>query len=276
MPHQPWDSVPKIDQAHYENKTLTIPNLSSFPEITPERVTPKQLQNITRKYYANVTCVDRNIGIVLDELDVLGLTENTIVIFIGDNGYMAGQHGLLGKGNARNLYIDESESYPGRKYGTRANMFDNSLLVPFIISWPGVVKSGTVNNALVSTLDILPTLAEINGIAKEDLEIDGKSLLPLLRGNSDKNWRKAYYDTYDKIHIGDKVFMRMIRTNDWKLVLYEDENGQPLDNGSQNELFSLKKDPEELKNIYGTGRAISMQKKLESDLRIWMYKNGLK
>lgn len=68
----------------------------------------------------------------------------------------------------------------------------------------------------------------------------------------------------------------MIRTSDWKLVLYEDENGRPLDNGSRHELFSLKRDPEELKNIYGTRLANKMQKKLEYDLREWMNENGIK
>ncbi len=88
-------------------------------------------------------------GRVFDAVDELGLTTNTIVIFIGDNGFMVGQHGLLGKGNARVLHADQ-RGRVSRERGTRANMFDDSVLVPFIVRWPGVVKPGTTCDALVS------------------------------------------------------------------------------------------------------------------------------
>ena len=191
-------------------------------------------------------------GRVFDTLDELGLADNTIVIFIGDNGFMVGQHGLLGKGNARRLHVDERGRI-SHKRGRQANMFDNSILVPYIIRWPGVVRPGTTSKALVSTIDILPTLAEIAGV-KATPNVDGRSLLPLLKGDPNVAWRDAYRDTYDMIYLGDdgeKPHMRMIRTDDWKLVLYLDAEGRPLDGGSRHELFHLDMDPGELTNLYG-------------------------
>ena len=72
-------------------------------------MTKEKLKELTRQYYANVTCADRNLGRVFAALDQLGLADNTIVVFIGDNGFMVGQHGLLGKGNARRLHVNQRE-----------------------------------------------------------------------------------------------------------------------------------------------------------------------
>ncbi|MBW2623354.1 MAG: sulfatase-like hydrolase/transferase [Deltaproteobacteria bacterium] len=273
LPHGPWDAVTEEDRAHYKGRPLTVPELPPSYGVSKKTVEGKTLQ-----YYTAVSCVDRNIGKVFDVLEELNLAENTIVIFIWDNGYMIGQHGLDGKGNAIVMYANEQgEISPRNK--RRPNMFDNSVLVPFIIRWPDVIEPGTRNDALVSTIDILPTLAEITGTDTGDMKIDGRSLLPLLRGKTDSNWRTAYCDTYDMIYLGndgEKPHMRMIRTDDWKLILYHDENGQPLDNGTRHELFNLKADPGELNNLYYEKSAEDIREKLEAQLRQWMQENELK
>ena len=79
--------------------------------------------------------------------------------------------------------------------------------------------------------------------------------------------------TYDMIYLGDngeKPHMRMIYTDDWKLVLYEDENGNPLDGGSRHELFDLNRDPKEADNLYGKPANAAVQQSLEKRLRTWM------
>ena len=269
-PHLPWNHVPEEDAAHYKNKNVAIPNLAQFPEA---KATDEQVRDLTRQYYANVTCADRNIGRVLKTLDETGLADNTIVIFIGDNGFMVGQSGLLGKGNAGHLEINND----GRtlRTSTRANMFDDSVLVPFIIRWPGVVKPGSTSKALVSTIDILPTLSEIAGV-KTPLKTDGRSLVPILKHQLKTQWRDAYFDTYDMIYLGDegeKPHMRMIRNDDWKLVLYQDEDGKPLSNGQRHELFNLAVDPDEENNLYGKHQAAAFQRELESQLHEWMLRS---
>ena len=271
-PHLPWNRVPEQDEAHYAGKPVSIPDIDQFKNV---RATEDQLRELTRQYYANITCADRNIGRALDILDQTGLANKTVVIFIGDNGFQVGQNGLLGKGNARLLEVDKD----GRilRNSTRANMFDDSVLVPFIIRWPGVVKPSSTSDKLVSTIDVLPTLSELAGVGRLP-EVDGSSLLPILKGQSAGGWRDAYFDTYDMIYLGDggeKPHMRMIRTQDAKLVLYQDENGQPLGAGSRHELFDLKADPGELSNLYGESSVKQNQQKLEARLRAWMLESGL-
>ena len=273
-PHLAWTAVPEQDFAHYKDRPMTVPDPPAGSSVMGEK-----LEELTRLYYANITCADRNMGRVFDALDELGLAESTVVIFIGDNGFMVGQHGLLGKGNARILHVAKKRGHLriSRERGTRANMFDDSVLVPFIVRWPGVVKPGTASDALVSTIDVLPTLTEAAGVEPPSC-VDGRSLLPLLRADSDVAWRDAYCDTYDMIYLGDngeKPHMRMIRTDDWKLVLYHDENGRPLDAGTRHELFDLKTDPGELTNLYGRPKAQNIQHKLETRLVDWMRRTGV-
>jgi arylsulfatase A-like enzyme len=183
---------------------------------------------------------------------------------------------LLGKGNARRLHVDERGNI-SREKGTRSNMFDESILVPFVVRWPGVTHAGTTNDSLVSTVDILPTLADAAGV-ETPREVDGRSLRPLLTGESDLTWRDAYFDTYDMIYLGDdgeKPHIRMIRTDDWKLLLYHDENGRPLDDGRRHELFHLDADPGELINLYGKPGGQPFQQDLTVRLKAWMHETGL-
>jgi arylsulfatase A-like enzyme len=270
-PHLAWSPVPDRDFAHYKDRPMTVPDPPAGCSVTKEK-----LEELTRLYYANITCADRNVGRVFDALDELGLAKSTLVIFIGDNGFMVGQHGLLGKGNARVLHVDERGRI-SRERGTRANMFDDSVLVPFIVRWPGVVKPGTTSDALVSTIDVLPTLCETAGLETPS-RVDGRSLLPLLRGDPNVAWRDAYCDTYDMIYLGndgEKPHMRMIRTDQWKLVLYYDEDGRPLDGGARHELFDLKTDPRERYNLYAQPAAQGIRRKLETRLLHWMRETGV-
>ena len=272
-PHLPWNRVPEEDAAHYQNKTISIPDRSQIPNT---QMDDEHVRNLTRMYYANITCADRNIGRVLDALDEASLADNTIVIFIGDNGFMVGQLDLLGKGNARVLRTNERGGL-SRKRITRPNMFDDSVLVPFIIRWPGVVNPGSTSDALVSTMDILPTLAEVAGV-KTPPKTDGRSLLPILKKQANTEWRDTYFDTYDMIYLGndgEKPHMRMIRTDDWKLVLYNDETGSPLNGGQRHELFDLNADPDETNNLYGSDRAATIQHQMEPRLRDWMRQSGV-
>ncbi len=270
-PHLNWEPVPDADLARYKNRLVAVCDPPADSSVAKDK-----LQALMRLYYANITCADRNMGRVFDALDQLDLADNTIVIFIGDNGFMVGQHGLLGKGNARRLHVNERGRISNAR-GRRANMFDDSVLVPFIVRWPGVVKPGTTSGALVSTIDILPTLAAIAGV-KIPPNVDGRSLLPLLKGTPNAAWRDAYCDTYDMIYLGDngeQPHMRMLRTDDWKLVLYLDADGRPLDGGSRHGLFHLATDPGELTNLYGKPSIQNIQHELETRLRAWMHKAGV-
>ena len=255
LPHLPWEAVPDEDRAHYEGKKLSVPDLSQHPEAT---ISENDLRELMRSYYANITCADRNIGRVLSAIDSLGLSKDTLVFFIGDNGFNVGQHGLLGKGNG--LILGTNDRKP--------NMFDDSVLVPFIVRWPGVVEAGSVSNAMVSTIDVLPTLLEITG-AETRPQLDGLSMLPILKSErSGTPWRDAWFDTYDMTYL-EEDHMRMIRTDDWKLVFHFDTAGKPLPHRGH-ELFMLSTDPGELNNLYDNEVHARLRQSLEARLRKWM------
>ena len=99
-------------------------------------------------YYAAVTAMDRNIGRLIDWLEANGLREETLIVFTSDNGMNMGHHGVYGKGNA---------TFP-------LNMFEESIKVPFIVSFPGQIEQGVVNHDLVSQYDFLPTLLDYLGM----------------------------------------------------------------------------------------------------------------
>ena len=163
-PHTPYAPVPEQDSAPYRALDPTIPD---FPGLPVARV--KQLY---RDYYASVSSVDRNVGRLLDRLEVLGLSQRVIVIFSSDHGYMIGHHGLWHKGNASWLV-------EGKK-GHRPNMFEESMRVPLIIRFPGA--AGSVIDHVVSNLDLFPTILDLAGTGvPANLQLHGRSLVPLLR-----------------------------------------------------------------------------------------------
>jgi choline-sulfatase len=228
-PHTPYGPVPEQDSAPYRSLDPTIPDVSGLPR---ERV--KQLY---REYYASVTSVDRNVGRLLAKLDEWELSRHTVVIFTSDHGYMIGQHGLWHKGNAAWLV-------EGKK-GFRPNMFDDSIQVPLIVCWPGVVAPGTNIQQVVSNLDLFPTILDLAGLGVPgNLEIRGQSLGSLLRGQEARSRDDTLFGQYDMHHY-QVARMRMVRTPEWKLVRH-------FEPGGQDELYHLAEDPGEIRDLAGS------------------------
>jgi choline-sulfatase len=247
-PHAPYAPVPPEDSEPYRTLDPTIP---SYPGLPVARV--KQL---TREYYASVHAVDRNVGRLLDRLDALGLTGDTIVFFTSDHGYMIGHHGLHHKGNG--IWIAEGQK------GPRPNMFDDSIRVPLLVRWPGVVQAGATIDAVVSNLDIFPTVLDLVGLGVPDnLKIEGRSFAPLLRGESIP-WDDTLFGQYDMHHTKD-ARMRMIRTPDWKLIRH-------LEPGGTDELYHIApaSDPGETENLADSPAHAEQLKKLDDRLKQWM------
>lgn len=228
-PHQPYAPVPDVDSAPFRDLDPTIPD---YPDLPIARV-----KKLTKEYYASIHSIDRNVGRLLDRLDAAGLARNTIVVFMSDHGYMIGQHGLWHKGNGN--WIAEGHS------GRRPNMFDDALRVPLIVRWPAVIRAGARVDAVVSNMDLFPTLLDLVGLGTaENLKLEGRSFAGWLRGEEPPYWDTTIYGQYD-MHHGGIARMRMIRTPEWKLVRRLDEAG--LD-----ELYDLKNDPGERTNLAGT------------------------
>jgi uncharacterized sulfatase len=226
-PHAPYAPVSAVDSAPFVDADVVIPRFDGLPV---ERV-----KKLTREYYASVHAVDRNVGRLLDALERLGVAGRTVVVFTSDHGYMIGHHGLWHKGNG--VWIAEG------KQGPRPNMFDDSIRVPLLVRWPGVVRPASVVRNVVSNLDIFPSVLEMTGVGTPpNLAIRGRSFVPLLKGeNPAEPWDDTLFGQYD-MHHTKRARMRMIRTPEWKLVRH-------FEPGEGDELYHLADDPGEAVNL---------------------------
>ena len=243
-PHAPYGPVPAVDSDPFKSLDPTIP---AFPGLPITRV-----KALTNAYYGSIHSVDRNVGRLLDRLDALNLTSKTIVIFTSDHGYMIGHHGLHHKGNATHLV-------EGKK-GSRPNMFDDALRVPLIVR--GVGKPGTTCDRVVSNLDLFPTILDLVGVGEPDnLILRGRSFAHLFEMD-DPTWQDTLHGQYD-MHHGAVARMRMIRTPEWKLVKH-------FEPGGHDELYDLKADPGESKNLAGSRESAETEVNLATKLQAWM------
>ena len=189
-------------------------------------------------YLGTIQSVDESVGTVLDYLDRHGLSENTIVVYTSDQGFFLGEHGWFDK----------------------RFMYEESLKIPLLVRYPREVKKGSVSNDMVLNLDFAPTFLDFAGISVPG-EMQGKSFKDILAGKTPGDWRDAiYYHYYEypcehfvKRHYG-------IRTHDFKLIHYYYD----IDEW---ELFDLKNDPHEMKNVYNdpaySEKVIQLKKQLK-------------
>lgn len=227
-PSEPWATM-------YDPAKLSLPpnNAYAFDYATPGL---KQTQTKSgefneeyhRKclayYYGSITQMDYNIGRVLDELDLLGLSENTLVVYTSDHGEMMGEHGAWTKGLLG---------------------YDATLRVPLIFRLPGVFPAGAKREELVCLIDLLPTLLETAGL---DIPagLQGRSLAPVISGRQ-QQWRDVIFS-----EIGDprnRVTLT-VRSRDMKYVRYDRTmNGQTETEYEQ--FFDLRHDSWEMRNEIG-------------------------
>ena len=235
-PHAAWLPLPEEDWAPYESLDPVLPN-PSYPLLDTER-----LHRHMPRYLAAVASVDRNLGRILDALDELDLADRTLVIFTSDHGYNMGHNGIWHKGNGHWILTDPPAGTYHVPQGQRPNMYDNSLKVPLLIRWPGVIEPGAVVESIVSNLDWYPTLAEAGGAAvPAGTPLRGRSFAPLLRGETPSDWPTEFYAEYSTHH-QSWTHMRAWRTPEWKLV-------RDLLDARRDELFNLAEDPAESVNL---------------------------
>lgn len=208
-----------------------------YPDMTEQDFMRWKYQRYMQDYLACIAAVDENVGRVLDYLDENGLNENTIVVYTSDQGFYLGEHGWFDK---RFIY-------------------DESFKTPLLIRWPEKIKPGSKSDEMVQNLDFAQTLLEAaNMESPEDMQ--GESLIPLLKGDTDQWTRDAvYYHYYEypgfhavKRHYG-------IVTKEFKLAhFYYDVD--------EWELYDRKNDPFELTNVYDEPDYESVVKRLKREL----------
>jgi len=174
-------------------------------------------QRVIAHYWGYCTYIDDQIGRVLQRLDERGLAENTVVFYSSDHGDNLGSHRLFNKG---------------------FQMYDEIYRVPFEVRWPGVTVAGIQCDAFINLVDLMPTLLELGGAALPS-NLDGRSLVPLLRGESVADWPD---DVFAEFHGYETALysQRMVRTDSWKYIY----NPCSID-----ELYDIRSDPGELHNL---------------------------
>ena len=215
-PHGMYD-IPKADPAWklYENeKWIKDPSLS---------------QDI-KNYAAMVSMVDYNVGQVLDLLRELKLEKDTIVFFTGDNG---GQDRFRSQKKPRGFFGPNVNPKTGEEFrGGKGNLFEGGLRIPYLVRWPGKIKSGQVNDLIFYQPDVLPTLADLTG-AKKPKDIDGISFLPtLLNKGLQQKHEMLYWEFRSQI---------AVRHNNWKAIQTKPNRAW--------ELYDLSKDISETTNV---------------------------
>ncbi|MFZ5833573.1 MAG: sulfatase [Planctomycetota bacterium] len=201
-------------------------------------------QRYIKDYLRCVKAVDDDLGRVLKYLDDAGLADNTVVVYSSDQGFYLGEHGWFDK---RWIYRE-------------------SLGTPLLVRWPGVVKPGSVNSEdIVSSVDFAETFLDVAGVAVPS-DMQGRSFVPLLKGNTPDDWRKTFYYHYYEYPAVHSVRRHYgVTDGRYKLIHFYPNrfDPQPIDEW---ELYDLEKDPKELQSVYGNPEYAAVQERLTKEL----------
>lgn len=206
-------------------------------------------QRYMKKYLRCVKGVDDNVGRILGYLEQAGELDNTLILYSSDQGMMLGEHD----------YIDKRW------------MYEESMRMPLLARFPRMVRAGTRSDALVNNTDYAPTMLELAGVPKPDF-MQGRSAVPLMRGAPPPDWRTATYYRY-WMHMAhhDNPAHYGIRTRNFKLIFFY---GLPLDAAGALpaptqpgwELYDLREDPHEKKNVYAEPAHRETVRQLKAEL----------
>ncbi len=192
-------------------------------------------QRYIKDYLRCISSVDDNVGRVLTYLDAAGLAENTLVVYSSDQGFYLGEHGWFDK---RWIY-------------------EESLRTPLLMRMPGVIERGSVNRNLVSNLDLAQTFLEVAGQPQPG-DMQGASLLPVMKGEPVKDWRKSFYYHYYEKGVHNVAPHDGVRTDRYTLAhFYETKEW---------ELYDLTRDPHQINNVVDDDAYQSVVKELKAEL----------
>ena len=218
-----------------------------FPDTSAEAVV--HFEQMTRSYLGTILSVDDSVGRLDAWLRAKNLSDNTIFVYMADNGLLNGEHGMVDK----------------------RTMHEPSIRIPMIVRAPGRLPRGKVETAQVLTIDVAPSLLELCG-AKPLEKIHGRSWVKLVT-EGDPAWRKAWYYEYNY----EKQFpytpnVRGIRTDRWKYIRYPHGDGTP--DRHKAELYDLSADPGEDKNLIDDPQLAKVRNELAQDLARLIRKAG--
>ena len=232
------------------------------PELNDREYTTAAYQEYLKRYLRCVRGVDDNLERLFAFMESKDLLDNTIIIYTGDQGFMLGEHD----------YIDKRW------------MYEESMRMPFLVRFPGMVKAGSVNSDLINNTDFAPTILELAGATVPDY-MQGRSFARALAGKPLENWRTAtYYRYWMHMMHHDNPAHFGIRTTDFKLIFYYGQAEYPLTHGKLSmpwlkktsftieptppawEFYDLRVDPFENHNQYNNPDYSTLIKNLKDQL----------
>ena len=256
-PQKYWDlyqrrEIPKPQSIVHPERapdwaTRSWKELEGYTDIPDNgQVSPEQVQRLRHGYYACVSYVDAQIGLLLKRLETLELSNNTVIILWGDHGFHLGEQGLW----------------------TKANNYELATRVPLIISLPGQ-QHGMQCDRLVELVDVYPTLAEACNLTIPE-ELEGQSFVPLLK-NPNQNWKNCVYSQFPRPRTGSRhsghgdVMGYAVRTSRYRYVEWREWDTKKL---LATELYDHDSDPLESINIsqeIGRAKLIAQLSRLVKD-----------
>ncbi|MCU0749696.1 MAG: sulfatase-like hydrolase/transferase [Akkermansiaceae bacterium] len=284
-PHEPYSGLPQ-DLALYDHLPAKYPKMVGLTSNETGGNTRRPQGEVLRERYAEITAMDRAIGMLRKHLTEAGLRDNTLLLYCGDNG--TSPESALG--------------FPHR--GVKGDIYEGGTLVPGLMEWPARISKPRVTGFRACTSDLLPTLAAITGQPLPDRPLDGIDLMPVIDGKLEARpspiafWHfeirrlmstkpKPYIDPalqegttplvkrsggkatrdflnfhYPAINAADHIGPRSIIEGDHKLIIREKKSGE-----ENIELFDLKADPAETRNL--SENKPELAAKLRADLRRW-------
>lgn len=195
-------------------------------------------------YLGCIKAVDEAVGNLLKYLDDEGLAKNTLVVYCSDQGFYLGEHGWFDK----------------------RWIFEESLRTPMLVRWPGVAKPGTATAKLASTIDLPETFLDAAGVPIP-AEMQGRSLRPLLKGETPADWRKSFYYEYYEYPTPHHVMPHYgVVTERYKYVRFRVPKADGKPDPDYWELYDREKDPQELKNFAGDPAYADAVKELKAEV----------
>lgn len=246
-PHGPFTPPAPYDRM-YDPQSLTLEprtedELAGRPPETVRWITQNQkylnedeLRETLAAMYGLISLVDDNVGRLIETLKSQGLYERTLIVFASDHGDYGTRYGIIGKSWSMN---------------------DELLRIPLIVSCPGW-RDGHASNALVQNIDIHPTLLEYAGL-EAPVKMQGRSLLPLMRGEVDRV-RDAAFAYQQNEYSGGQLFSSMIRTPRWKFVASGED---------REELYDMDADPMERRNLARDAEHAEQAQAMRNKLLHW-------
>ena len=251
------------DSPFYINTWLYDPHSPLRPteeQMEPyKHLSPRWGDNLSafQVWFGVLTNIDRHVGRILDKLDELGLSENTVVIFSSDNGP---ESGLM---SFTSHYAGVSSTNTGPFRGIKRSLYEGGIREPFIVRWPGTTPAGKVDtSAVISGVDFLPTICSLADVELPgDIHLDGENMAAVLKGKYREKSRPQMWENRFPVygHVIHKSPILAIREGKWKLLMNPDR--------SRTELYDIPVDPTELNNL--ADRYPKVVKKLSEQLLKW-------